>query len=58
METAIDTLNIETDFVDNFLHDLAFYNPGGGEHLLDYQAFLPKAKRALEYFENQANVTA
>ena len=52
IESAIDDLVDEPDsFVDGFLDDLSFYSPTGGDHLLNYEDFLPKAKRALKYFE-------
>lgn len=52
IESAVDDLIDEPDsFVDGFLDDLSFYSPMGGDHLMNYENFLPKAKRALKYFE-------
>jgi hypothetical protein len=42
----------DDDIIDDFLHDLAFYRPGGGEFLFDYEAFLPKAKFALSHLRH------
>jgi hypothetical protein len=47
------------EIIDGFLHDLAFYRPNGGELLFDYEAFLPKAKFALNHLRhlNKNNAT-
>ncbi len=52
IESAIDDAVDDPDsLIDGFLDDLSFYSPMGGDHLINYENFLPKAKRALEYFE-------
>ena len=58
MESVIDELEMDSDFIDGFLHDLAFYSPIPEPHLMNYESFLPKAKRALKYFEAKASETA
>ena len=56
IESAIDAIYDETDsFMDNFLDELSHYSPAGGDHLINYQSFMPKAKKALEYFEALSN---
>ncbi len=39
------------EVIDNFLHDIAFYRPGGGAHLFDFDTILPKAKYALKHIQ-------
>jgi hypothetical protein len=35
------------EVIEDFIHDLAFYRPEGGEGLYDYQRFKPMAEAAL-----------
>ncbi|MBL4798332.1 MAG: hypothetical protein JKY50_13025 [Oleispira sp.] len=52
IESAIDDIFDDPDsFVNGLLDELSFYSPMGGDHLINYEDFLPKAKSALEYFE-------
>jgi hypothetical protein len=44
------------NIIDDFLHDIAFYRPNGGEFLFDYDAFLPKARFALNHLKQLNNI--
>jgi hypothetical protein len=38
----------DEEFIDDFIYDLAFYRPEGGQGLYDYARFKPRAEAALK----------
>ena len=45
----------DDDAIKDFIHDLAFYRPEGGEGLYDFERFKPVAEAALKRLRNINN---
>jgi hypothetical protein len=45
----------EDGVIEDFIHDLAFYRPEGGEGLFDFERFKPVAEAALRRLRNINN---
>ncbi|MDB6026537.1 MAG: hypothetical protein JWM68_2760 [Verrucomicrobiales bacterium] len=42
----------DDEVIDDFIYDLAFYRPEGGDGLYDYERFKPMAETALKRLKN------
>jgi hypothetical protein len=40
--------DLDDEVIGDFIHDLAFYRPEGGDGLYDYERFKPMAEAALK----------
>jgi hypothetical protein len=54
IESLLDDVFPESEVVEDFIGELSFYSPYGGDHLCSFEEILPKIKTILNWVKDNA----